>query len=148
MGCDIHMVLEVQGRRYESDEEGLTAEEDAAARLGAAPWRVGIGHELLPTSRDYELFHALAGVRSPPKPEWEPIADCRGLPEDACAATRAFLPEGGSDLHSHSWLSLDEALEGLRERLPDHRLTRLLGILKDSTHYKLDGLRLVFAFDN
>lgn len=58
-------------------------------------------------SRDYALFSMMAGVRT-----WagapDPIAEPRGLPEDASVTTKLDSESYGKDGHTHSWLSLTE----------------------------------------
>lgn len=68
--------------------------------------------------RNYDLFAILADVRNgrgfagvPTGEGFYPIADPRGIPEDAHPETREFLESYGVDGHSHSW----HDLEALRE---------------------------------
>lgn len=56
-----------------------------------------------PTSRNYDLFGALAGVRRPgPEP--------RGIPTDASLLALHMIASWGEDGHSHTWHTMDEAL--------------------------------------
>jgi hypothetical protein len=61
-------------------------------------------------SRNYALFGVLAHVR---RKDFPPIAQPRGLPVDISAALKAselLREDDRSDIHSHSWLTLDEVL--------------------------------------
>jgi hypothetical protein len=58
----------------------------------------------MPVERNYALFRRLAGVRDNGNGV-EPIAPNRGFPTDVSPETRASL----QDLHSITWLTLDEA---------------------------------------
>lgn len=108
MGADIHMVLE---RRWEDKWVGVNAfpyvkgtiydwptKDDAPSRgaaTGSIHWPT--------TSRNYDLFAALAGVRGyGPTP--------RGVPEDASDLALMEIEGWGSDGHSHTFMLLSEAL--------------------------------------
>lgn len=58
--------------------------------------------------RNYSLFTVLAGVRD--KFECDPIAYCRGLPEDISEETKRFVNEDGY-LHDVNYITLTELLE-------------------------------------
>lgn len=80
MSCDIHVHVEVKI---------------------AGRWE----HYNHPSGRqNYEMFGRMAGVRG----DAEPIAEPRGLPDDASIMTRFDASIWGDDGHSHSWLSVDE----------------------------------------
>jgi len=99
MGCDIHMVLE---QKYEGEWVGIHAYPhlDTAA-FSAIPERIRGRSWAVVTSRNYELFGKLAGVRTPgPAP--------LGIPEDVSQLSRALIKWWDGDGHSHSYLSLAE----------------------------------------
>lgn len=155
MGCDIHILVEGRDKWFGSDDaEGVTAEEDAARRLsGWGPWRVLATHDACCSKRNYAVFAAFANVRNRER-EIEPISEPRGLPEDATAEARAFLPVEGGNLHSHSWLLLGEAAKAIERAQTayggDTAATwkRWLDVLAEVAAYKVGEVRLVFAFDN
>ena len=82
MGCDIHIFLE---RRVENR------------------WiMVNEINEPQTTSRNYQRFAALAGVRGDgPKP--------RGIPDDVSESVKLHISDWGGDGHSHSCLGIMEA---------------------------------------
>jgi hypothetical protein len=160
MGCDIHMVLEGRSRahyHYNEDEEGdggmgRGGAPEALARLtGMGPWHVVLRNEGCPTARNYVLFTALAGVRD--SHGVVPISEPRGLPGDLSEEARKFLDD---NFHSASWLTLDEVIQGMPAAIAGRPPTlehvgdfvAWCKALKDSTSYKLDEVRIVFAFDN
>jgi hypothetical protein len=134
MGCDIHLFVEVRSERTKSGWE--LAEDDS--KYG--DWGVG---------RNYLLFARLAGVRAYANPDVLPIAEPRGLPDDANAHVRRYMDpsDRGADLHSRSYFTLNELSaadwpEGL-EWVPEEFLVRLADLRPSS-----DDVRIVFAFDN
>lgn len=156
MGCDIHMLVEARNRCYLREGAPAASEAEAVANAQARltgwyPWRVVMGHEVCPTFRDYALFAKLAGVRNDDDSMCEPISEPRGLPSDASPEAVEFF--GGPDLdffHDCSWLTLQEAREGLgREpHLADSLYVKWLDSIMSVTRSKLDEVRIVFAFDN
>jgi hypothetical protein len=86
MGCDIHAHMEVKIN---------------------GQWHHA---HMPPIRRSYDLFARMAGVRNANKgPGYiEPIAQPRGLPEDATFITNFHSDYMGSDGHSHSWLNCEE----------------------------------------
>lgn len=58
-------------------------------------------------SRNYTLFAVLANVRNYDG-GMTPIADPKGIPEDASAEVKSFSDSYGADGHSHTWLTLSE----------------------------------------
>lgn len=56
-----------------------------------------------PTSRNYNLFADIAGVRGP-GPE------ARGVPDDVSLLAAHMIARWDADGHSHTWLTMDEAL--------------------------------------
>lgn len=101
--------------------------------------------------RWYVLFELMAGVRCYAENECAEgeckrrIEAPRGWPEDSCN-----LPEE-SDLHTPSWLTLDELRE-VQKRMGDrgNKPADLNATIAAMTQLEADGMetRLVFAFDN
>jgi len=113
MGCDIHMYVE----QRDGDQ------------WVHVPWDGGVDFIGCPITepfewRDYGMFGFLADVRN--HSEVPPIAQPRGLPEDASAHVRE-LDDDGSWGHSASWLSIDE-LAGFdyEQTFEDRRVRRQL----------------------
>ena len=80
MGCDIHCHVEIKV---------------------AGEW-LHWNHPDVP--RNYELFGKMAGVRC----EGPPIAQPRGVPDDATPTTRWHYQLDGADAHTASWLCAGE----------------------------------------
>lgn len=106
MGCDIHMRAEV---REASEWRPVGAVFDSGWREDktAEPW----------DGRNYDLFAILADVRNghgfagiPTGDGFNPIAEPRGIPEDAAPESREFLESYDVDGHSHSWHTLADLL--------------------------------------
>ncbi len=93
MGCDIHATIE---RRVYLDED----------RTEHPDWE-NAGDPLI--GRNYELFAVLAGVRN--SYGIKPIAEPRGVPDDASTIVDAWKDYWKGDGHNHSWLSLKELKE-------------------------------------
>jgi hypothetical protein len=154
MGCDIHVVIE---KKFGDKWIGMF-------ELGAYQYYGrGAEHELLderPTwvpcpgsSRNYELFARLAGVRGEgPSP--------KGLPKDASELATAIYGEldGCSDYHSHSWCPITEYIQHLlaTEYNPAEAILGEGPQLKDPYRYYFgmyapeegEEFRCVFCFDN
>jgi diadenosine tetraphosphatase ApaH/serine/threonine PP2A family protein phosphatase len=83
MGCDIHVHTEIKIN--------------------------GVWHHAnqLRFERNYNLFARMAGVRNY-NDKIKPIAQLRGLPDDATVFTRFDADRWGIDGHSHSWLGAAE----------------------------------------
>lgn len=165
MGCDIHIILErkdlerghwVGVRDYAIFNRSLLLDANAHANR-LVQWQI--------KSRNYEFFNDLCGVRGDGSQfGYEP----KGLPDDASNLTLLEIGED-DDLHSHSFLSIDELEPVLRKHWPEllntavaqaleghhsHKLYQLLidddiedTVDEDPSRYK-DNWRLVFAFDN
>lgn len=124
MGTDIHMLAEIQMARittgpvwhtvgrvfkypYYRDNHVPTirlwpGNEDEADYISD----FGGPYTLEPyCGRNYSLFAILAGVRN--GCDFQPIAEPRGVPEDASAYTKDWL----EDYHTPSWLTLAEILD-------------------------------------
>lgn len=91
--------------------------------------------------RNYSMFGLLAGVR---RVDAGQISEPRGLPEDASEATASLVDD--NDLHSQSWLMLDEL-----DRDYTGEQTNTLGdmfFLSLAACRAADVERIVFCFDN
>ena len=86
MGCDIHGFLE--WKRFKGDDGWFI--------LGIPP-----------DDRWYDTFAVLAGVRNYVE-GLEPIAEKRGVPDDASYETKEEVEKWGVDGHSHTWLTIDD----------------------------------------
>jgi hypothetical protein len=111
MGCDIHIYVEQQ-----TDEGWERVEWPNADRenyiFGPFDWR------------SYGVFGFLANVRN--YSEVPPLAEPRGLPDDASASLREECDD--SDYHSRSWLTVDElAAFDYDETFEDRRVTVQVG---------------------
>lgn len=110
MGCDIHMFVEykIGDAPWQADKNHRVSEEDGYRNLEQFPF----------TSRNYELFGKLAGVRtSGPDP--------KGLPDDASEIIKNSTKEDENygDDHSHSYCSFKEykaALKAAGVKLKKH----------------------------
>lgn len=110
MGCDIHSFAE------KKDEHGN--------------WEVIPDFEPFDT-RSYGLFGWLANVRN--YSALTPIAERRGVPDDASAHVKYDYEACDCDAHSASWLSVDELLSfNYDSPCEDRRVTR-------QTSYGWDG---------
>lgn len=87
MGTDIHGFVEC------ADEDG-------------GPWTAAIDIDLLYRGRGYDAFGCLFGVRN--FAGFRPLAEGRGLPQDASETARAEFAEWGRDGHSATWISWAE----------------------------------------
>ena len=92
MGTDIHMVTE---KKVADGWLGVNGFPNLFMTENSSTWPRAV-------DRNYDLFAALASVRG------EGMAP-KGLPDDASVLTRLML-DAGSDDHSHSWLSVEEAV--------------------------------------
>lgn len=119
MGCDIHIVAEVRIRAVDPDpgvdEETYAAAARVADALVPAWEAVRLSFAEL-THRWYALFSVLADVRN--GADLQPISKPRGTPRDASEAWLQLADEWGRDLHSKSWLALDE-LQAWVHALPE-----------------------------
>lgn len=135
MGCDIHMVLQIQHK-----DKWKTIEE-------------------ISLHRDYELFGILAGVRSRTH---RPISEARGLPKDVDVNKGYEIKylhlsyDGIRDRlwlgnHSHSYLTAKELVKYKWDKVEDSldgQITRLLDRLRYLPAKDLDRVRIVFGFDS
>ena len=100
--------------------------------------------------RDYALFAILADVRNG-LDEFTPIAEPRGVPDDASPEYRAEVAVWSGDGHSHSWLTLKEL------QAYDWHKTTCTGESGEFVEQVIpmlaelgapDDVRIVFFFDN
>ena len=148
MGCDIHLVLE---RRSGSKWFAVnTFQGHANANRKAGDFMA----QTYPaaTQRNYTRFARLAGVRGKgPEP--------KGLPLDASETTKFLSDDYGEDGHSHSYMSVEEAVrifsdtERWRDDEKEDGYARkypasfFFGV-EPSRGETIDDYRIVFWFDN
>jgi hypothetical protein len=104
------------------------------------------------SGRNYALFTVLANVRS--RHGYEVISTPRGLPDDVSDEVNQYLDEDG-DLHSRSYLTLNELLEydWLRPGYEEAGLTAfyedsIVKLMELSSKTNGNDVRIVFGFDN
>lgn len=114
MGADIHSRAEVNwGASWEVVEDAIWRaphfRDDEPVTFWNVPYTVEPFWE-----RNYALFGLLADVRN----YWDitPIAQPRGVPEDASSVWRGVVDYWDRDLHSMSWFTYDE-LKAVRQNL-------------------------------
>lgn len=142
MGCDIHMLLEVKDWQHKPDGSETDDQE----------WGVVMTETATYGARNYSVFAALANVRNY-NDAITPIAEPRGIPEDASEETKARHGRWGVDAHSASWLSLGEVLEHDWTKVPHggefFEWAKALNSGPTRIGYRdLADVRLVFWFDN
>lgn len=127
MGCDIHGMIERKiGNEWVMIDK--LGSDDAAE------------------DRNYYRFGLLANVRSDgPAP--------KGLPEDVSKGTKFYSDCWDSDVHSHSWYPLKEAIEimvksseNLSEYQKQYPCDHFFGLSGENNDLSL--YRFVFFFDN
>jgi hypothetical protein len=170
VGCDIHIVLE---RKLGNDWVGIKSMDSIqlsqldihlnGQTIDTAPTKQGWSRAFYKlTGRDYSFFAAIAGVRGDESDESQ--LEPRGLPDDLSLLSRYYLSDENGDLHSHSWLSLNELApillrvkEGIgvpelvADKLTDNVISEhevLQRWVVDSYESEVDSFRIVFAFDN
>lgn len=140
MGCDIHIVLEQKSGCKWIGIDTFAGHESCYGKGWTSP---------AVTSRNYELFAVLAGVRGEgPTP--------RGLPDFPSDTSALLLSEWGQDAHSVSWLPLDEAAQAWLAS--DHAKPEDFALKFPESHYfgvdisddrkDAENYRIVFWFDN
>lgn len=127
MGCDIHMYVEYKRKNYRDDSEkwvsgdyfkpnpdfdGVDEDENKFERIE------------LHGNRNYSLFSTLSGVRDYTG-TIEPVAEPKGIPEDASEYVKKEKEAWDGDGHTHSWLTLKE-LKDYQAKSPDIPYTGLL----------------------
>jgi len=97
--------------------------------------------------RDYSLFGLMSGVRGGP-----PLFPPRGLPDDIGIGVRAELETFSPEIHSHSYLSIEEVEKVNNEYFKQHGeppgwFLAMYGAMKG---FAINGIepRLVFWFDS
>lgn len=151
MGCDIHVVAEFR-------IDGKWKVVDKPIFAGDA-YDIKMGEPLIVEPfgwRSYAMFAFFAGVRN--DGTVIPLAEPRGLPDDACDDTRYDLADDYGDLHSTSWLSLRELIDADFGRHFPTEFWKHEGIPLGDLYFehletlktlgKPDDVRIVFAFDN
>lgn len=104
MGCDIHAIAERRSDgRWQAISDPIFTGWYEAPVADPCDWR------------NYDAFAILAGVRNgrgfagiETGIGWNPIAEPRGVPDDASPAYAESVRDWDIDGHSHSWLTLTE----------------------------------------
>lgn len=118
MGCDIHVTIEVCKKRdpsggVEPDDESIWEAVDYRKDLpqdaSGKDYYEALWNHPLYFGRNYALFAILAGVRN--NFDVTPIAEPRGIPNNASIHAKAACWDWQGDAHSHSWLSLKDLLD-------------------------------------
>lgn len=149
MGCDIHLFAEKKvGEKWISIDKYTKnpdfGEDDNREFIIERENRIYSG-------RNYNLFCALAGVRSFHF-EGDPsiVSEPKGLPEDCCDEIKKESAAYGSDGHSHSWNTLAE-LEAFDWKeygaTCDQFREKVFPKLKEASENP-DDVRIVYFFDN
>jgi hypothetical protein len=130
MGCDIHFVVE----KWFDDI-------DKWVGVYASDARPAEGYDAVSlANRHYALFADLAGVRGDGP-------DPKGLPEDISDLTAVMLA-GDEDMHSHTWWTVDEAMEIYRKHKGWGKPEYYDGSKFSYAVDEGDKARVIFAFDN
>lgn len=148
MGCDIHMFVEKKESwgwshvyRHVPDEKYGKDKFPAPDRDNYFGWE----------DRNYALFAKLADVRNGYGGTFTPIAQPRGVPEDASFEVKEWMQD--SDYHSASYLTLAE-LQAADWTVPPDYKWQPFDEFREVTMKRLAELgepecvRIVFAFDN
>lgn len=153
MGCDIHLFAEkrVNGKWHSLDKFTTNKDFDPDDELGDREIEVLREDRFYTGGRNYNLFSALAGVRSYEfrnKPNI--ISIPRGVPNDCCEEIKREIDYYGSDGHNHSFLYLYD-LEAFNwsdygETCNDFLLEVIPKMI--ATGSSDEDVRIVFYFDN
>lgn len=132
MGCDIHMFAEVKIKRRDKKQEWMTVGKvfkDEYYKKNQPTYMSTYGDEKSENAyewnnkltmhpydaRNYDVFAILADVRngrgfagSDTGDGFNPIADPKGVPEDASDYYKKVVDEWAGDGHSHSYFSMEE----------------------------------------
>lgn len=157
MGCDIHMIAEAKrtfsektewdtiGRMFKDPywkEDQLSTISQYDDEDGEYEWNERYTTEPY-SGRNYNLFAILADVRNgrgfagiKTGQGFNPIAEPKGIPDDASFYTKKFLNSYGADGHSHSYFTLKELKE-----YDWAQVTNLYGVVdaKGYQEFKING---------
>jgi hypothetical protein len=165
MGCDIHVYMErwTNSNKYDGPKnlaedrdnklnELLENEPSHFRWVSVDKWIYEEGrweidwNEHYYDGRNYHLFSILADVRG----DHSPIAEPRGIPQDASTGYKYMCDQWDGDAHSHSYYTLTELLNVNWEEYGDcyldeflQSIERMKEIDEDS-----DNVRMCFFFDN
>lgn len=164
MGCDIHLFAEVKKRK--SFKEKLVFWKPkkwvSVDRYSKNKWfenypdeerefEIKREHRFYTGGRSYNLFAALAGVRSEHFNESiVPVSIPKGLPPDVSNIVKSESDIYGSDGHSHSYNTLNELMDydwSPWGKTCDVFLNEVIPKMK-SLSRKYDNVRIVYFFDN
>lgn len=159
MGCDIHLYGEKKIYDFDDEEKkhGVWVSLDLWKEMDCEPSYAGkletpYKNRFYNGGRNYNLFTALAGVRSHYFTNLLRIPEPKGFPKDASKPVKQCKRHWGSDGHSHSYLTLKElndfdwspygetVSDFLKEVIP--KLNKAKGDETDT------DVRIVFWFDN
>jgi len=135
MGCDIHAHLEIKLVPKDFREQVKGALNQTSGWYYYSPITI---------HRNYHLFALMADVRN--NGSISPIADPKGMPEDASLITRMNKDGWGVDGHSHSWLGIDE-LVILEEYCRKHKI-KSWGSYRIADDHDYEPFLNVFLFGN
>lgn len=166
MGCDIHLMAEKKVFHVDDKdkEKGVWINIDKWV-VNETRFRYSSEGEKYPTmtityddrfykGRNYNLFTALAGVRSFEFDNAPPIiSEPKGFPKDASPQVKSENKRWKGDGHSHSWLTLSEIKafdwSAYGETCDEFRIVTVGKLEKAKSHYNTDEeIRIVFWFDN
>lgn len=135
MGCDIHSMVEIRSKRYEGswmpEGEKIAGIFEPGSERWVALDRDDDGGRIFPNTdyredatyepfthryrfapldaRNYVLYALLANVRNY-NDGIQPLAEARGVPDDASFDWLEEVDRWSVDMHSHSWFTLAELL--------------------------------------
>lgn len=160
MGCDIHLFAEIRKDGVWEAAGDSVKNEWYDHKDKETPDNQKYVREEFYSSRHYELFGILAGVRYT---GFKPIVEPRGTPKDVSLEVKSHLDYWTSDGHTHSWLTLKEILEymwsprgkkDIKSLGPnsffdgtDCTVAKLTKLALDP-HLKPEDIRVVLFFDN
>lgn len=154
MGCDIHLAVEL---RESENKPWKLLETPKKFKYPYKDWHYKY---VWGVWRDYKLFGVLAGVRDD---SVQMIANPRGIPADATKLWKKYCNGWGDDMHSMSYLTLEEVLVfSYGDNWMDGKLNTMGQISEqfaEMTKYLIDSvlskpgmlpknIRFVFGFDN
>ena len=117
MGCDIHIYTE-KLKTVNDKKQWINCDywikNSYYDPIEEDPWETEYAVHEFYQERDYELFAALAGVRT----NGGPVVPLKGFPDNASEPIRELYKRWDSDGHSHSYLTITE-LKQLQKNLGD-----------------------------